>query len=250
MSLQQIREQTIKRNETLRQNKPESAMCKKCNLEGELVFVEFIGWKVVCKKCEEAERAISLKAEEENRIVQRLNFSNLPIGLVSKTFENFDSKHCKAQIERVLLNLQDGKGLYIFGRSGSGKTHIAAAIVNKIVKESISNIRFVQTIDLLLEIKKSFKSDEATELDIIEKYSKVPYLIIDDIGVEKPSDWSFSIFYKIINDRYVNKMQTFITSNFSLIELERRFDERIASRIVEMCEVIKMPDINYRLKKD
>jgi DNA replication protein DnaC len=64
----------------------------------------------------------------------------------------------------------------------------------------------------------------------------VDLLILDDLGVDKPSDWVLNVLYNIINYRYENLKKTIITSNFSLDEIAEAFnDNRITRRIERMC---------------
>ena len=76
---------------------------------------------------------------------------------------------------------------------------------------------------------------------IIQRYSEADCLVLDDLGAEKTTDWSFSVLYLIIDNRYNNYKKTIITSNFALNQLAGKLgDDRIPSRIRAMCSIVKM----------
>jgi DNA replication protein DnaC len=69
---------------------------------------------------------------------------------------------------------------------------------------------------------------------------------MDDLGTEKPSDWVIQTLYVIINSRYEEDKQTVITSNYSLEEIRKNLNDKIASRIIAMTEVIEIKGIDRR----
>lgn len=145
--------------------------------------------------------------------------------------------------------------MFISGKTGSGKTHLACAILadlfyrGKIAdkKGTIKRQDFITAPELLLKIKHTFDG-HGDEAELISWYSFGDLLVLDDFGAEKASDWSNNVLYVILNRRYRNCLPTIITSNLSPQEVENEHGARIASRI--MCGnifVIDAPD--YRKKK-
>lgn len=107
---------------------------------------------------------------------------------------------------------------------------------------------FVTVPELLLEIRKSFGKEDQDESKIVDKYSNVSLLILDDLGAEKCSEWAEATLYIIIDRRNRDEMMTIVTSNLSLPEIEQHLGARIASRLSDMKVInIKMPD--YRKKR-
>ena len=108
---------------------------------------------------------------------------------------------------------------------------------------------FVSIPDLLLEIRHSFKEkSETDEQDIINKYSEIDLLVLDDLGIEKTSEWSIQTLYTIIDRRYRDMKRTIITSNLNLKEIADKLDDRISSRIAGMCDCITLKGADRRLK--
>ena len=147
--------------------------------------------------------------------------------------------------EKMPELIEKGTGLYMYSHTkGSGKTRMAASIAYEIIDELHLPVKFVTSIQILNEIKRSW--DEGGESDLLYKLSTVKVLIIDDFGTEAVKDWLSERFYHIINERYINKLTTIFTSNASLAELE--YDERITNRILAMSIIIPFPEESVREK--
>jgi len=172
------------------------------------------------------------------------------------------------EIDTLIVKVQQerGRGIYIHGDAGSGKTVLAAMLLealrledylhptplpegenDKDTRESWSY--FLPVCNLLGELRNTFSNQERTEMEIIEEYSAAKYLILDDIGAEKVSDWTLQSLSIIINNRYEYLKSTIFTSNFNLDQLaEKLGDDRIPSRIFGMCYIHSMENVDRRLE--
>jgi DNA replication protein DnaC len=132
--------------------------------------------------------------------------------------------------------LKDNGGFFFHGISGTGKTIYACKLLQyaNIKFNNAWHPCFVSVPQLLEDIRKTISSNGPSEL--IDYYqNKVDWLVLDDIGVEKVSDWVLQTFYLIINHRYEFLKTTIFTSNYSLPQLSDRFGEqRIVYRIGQM----------------
>lgn len=151
--------------------------------------------------------------------------------------------------EKVSAMFKEGRGLYLWGDCGTGKTHIAYAIwlrcVEKKVRCKIYNSP--EMFDVIRDYYgKSTYDYRDNELKMLTDWEGL--LIIDDVGAEKPTDWVAETFYKVINVRYEKMLPTIFTSNFSLDQLADKIGDRVPSRIAEMCEVVKLGGEDRRLK--
>lgn len=191
------------------------------------------------------------------------NNFGLPERFKNKNFLNFEGFEDKIELaKKAILN---NSGVFIYGDCGTGKTHIACALMRlwyqnnfKIVYDEFSfkdvvqkpvDPYFLPSVEFFLNLKETFSKDNSeTENSYISKLSNIPLLIIDDVGAEKVSDWSRQTFYTLIDRRYRQMKQTIITSNLSLDNLAKNIDDRITSRIIEMCEIVSLGKIDYRLK--
>lgn len=153
---------------------------------------------------------------------------------------------------KVLLRemKQNNKGLYIHGTVGTGKTHIAYAIKKQYEKVMGRTATFWSTTELFAEMKADFdrhRLDKQHTLDNLMESTRL--LILDDIGAEKPTEWVQEQFYLLINKRYNEMHPTIFTSNLSISELSAQLGDRIASRIVEMCNIVRLDGTDRRLQK-
>jgi DNA replication protein DnaC len=177
------------------------------------------------------------------------------------------SKRIEVDLQKIPFKEAPIESAYIYGKIGSGKTINAIFRILSYIKECIYSEKeqfwessFITVPELLLKFKQSYtiqktkpnddEKDEKgplTEYQLLEYYSNVDFLVLDDFGVERTTDWSFQLLYILINRRYENMKITVITSNYSLEALaEKLGDERITSRIQQMCKIYQTSDKNYR----
>ena len=167
--------------------------------------------------------------------------------------------------------LESGPGIYGRGKcislrsSRVGKTYVAVALMREKISgdneaifthpDGVTKVyvpaypRMISVPDLLLEIRECFSGRTGdSESSLIEKYAGKKCLILDDLGVEKTTEWSLQTLYTIIDRRYREEKQTLITSNLTLNEIAEKVGDRIASRIAGMCKVVEIKGRDRRLK--
>ncbi len=221
---------------------------------------------MICKKCGYGLRQNSSRC----RVCQRLEdwetqgCQKNAAALFSKRIVNNLQKLTIAPDEKDIQGVFNGKGLYLYGAAGSGKTLYASALALEVIRQGFVypgcpplTAKFINCLNLLEEIRASFgvpvvrdaeHQEVKTTSQILDYYSSVPLLILDDLGVERPTDWSLQIIQIIINNRYEAVLPTIITSNLGLEALADQLDDRIASRIYEMCRLVSFGDKDHRLK--
>lgn len=160
----------------------------------------------------------------------------------------------------IIDRVENGQGLYLYGTVGTGKTTAVCSIaMSYIVMKSQRDLRegnrthqlvqYVNIPDLLDLIKRGFDDDESAKIaeQKMKNLRKVPLVILDDIGAERPSEWARERLLTVIGSRYDNELSTFLTSNLTLKEL-REIDPtgRIPSRIAGMSVPIEFTGADRR----
>lgn len=160
------------------------------------------------------------------------------------TLKSYRGNEKLVAVLRDVSTRQDG--CILRGNTGCGKTHLAVAMIQGV---GLFEALFITVPDLLLKIRSSFNGGRETEEEIIQKYTEVPVLVLDDMGAEKPTEFSITTLYIIIDRRMRDCRKTIITTNLSKEEIEKVFGARIASRLAGMENIkINMPD--YRKNRD
>jgi DNA replication protein DnaC len=166
-------------------------------------------------------------------------------------FDNFQGND--KLVDRIRTAMGRDESLVLIGNTGCGKTHLAIAAMRYLVDaERIgAGSTFIPVPELLLKIRATFREGAGeTEEEVIDRYSKCRFLILDDLGAEKTTEFSIATLELIINRRVMEDKQTIITTNLSLDEIEGKLSARIASRLSEMnCVKITMPDYRKRVRK-
>jgi DNA replication protein DnaC len=109
--------------------------------------------------------------------------------------------------------------------------------------------RFLEAVELFLKLRDTFSKDSPLdESGILAGYVNVPLLLLDDLGAEKVSDYVKQTLYLLINKRYGDCRDTFITSNLSLEEIGHSYGDRLASRIAGKGEELILKGKDRRLK--
>lgn len=194
--------------------------------------------------------------------LRRYSGGNLRIELQS--FDNFDPRQnpkALAAAQEYAAGFSDrrsgedcGKGLFLVGVRGVGKSHLAAAITNAVIGQGVGVI-FTTAYDLLARIKATYSTQDIDEGAVLNVYRTIPLLVIDDPGKEQPTEWSLSRLYSIIDYRYRNLLPVIITSNYGDKELVERLTPQygdrqtalaLVDRLFEMCLAVPMGGQSWR----
>ena len=213
---------------------------ERCNCEKAIQFWKEFDLEQEEKQRQEKNRKIINNIYKDNYMKKRLQKYN---------FENFSDTYKEKNVINQLIKFTDSciksemkNGLIIYGNIGYEKTYLAACIANKMIEQN--KIALMEKSSSIIDrIKASFNKEGLSETQIIELYSNVDMLIIEDFGNENLSKWALEKLYKIISNRYDNELPIVITTRYNkeqLIEqLSTENDTEIAEEIVkvlnEMC---------------
>ncbi|MFQ3582170.1 MAG: AFG1/ZapE family ATPase [Chloracidobacterium sp.] len=150
--------------------------------------------------------------------------------------------------------VERGLGLMFLGPCGVGKTHLAVATANALMKQKRVPCLFYDFRDLLKTIQETYNPQtQTTELTVLRPVYDTDVLVLDELGAGKATEWVRDTITHILNTRYNEQKTTIITSNYldhptERYEetLEERIGIRLRSRLYEMCKTIQMSGDDYR----
>lgn len=162
--------------------------------------------------------------------------------------------------EDVPLNMDDaerleaGRGMYVYGRQGSGKTFRACSALRGWLSRNRGRALFTTSVGMLYEVTATYSSAETAE-SVLEKYGGCEVLVIDDLGKENPTANSLSILWYLLNMRYERNLPTIVTTQYDGNELVSRLALKgdaetarsMVSRLFETCDAVDMGQYDMRL---
>lgn len=183
---------------------------------------------------------------------------------VCKRFQNASLENYRADTEeqrRLIDALRDGltngwsKNIVIVGGVGTGKTHLAYAILNTQAETCTSSVNseyrwYSETKVVYRSIKEIIDNihdswDDKSCSDM-ERFCCCPLLIIDEIGVQYGTDSERTELYTIFNRRYEEELPIIAISNHKLTELQRILGQRIYDRLTGGALIFELTGRSFR----
>lgn len=205
-----------------------------------------------CGKAELArqEQEAHLKRERE-RVQELFSFSLVDERFRESTFDNLIETPDNAKGIRIAKNYVEhfdemyrlGKGLILYGPTGTGKTFLADCIANTLMEKGVP-VLVTSIIALTRGMGEHLPS-------VLEKMSNARLLVLDDFGAERFTDFKSEQIFDVIDTRYSSKKPMIITTNYPLSELKKAENirqQRVNERILEVCHPVKMDGESWRKK--
>lgn len=218
--------------------------------EGKETTVFSRTFRTGCPKCAEIEKQrneqerIEEEAQDKRIKLQRkLGAALIPHRFVDKSFDDYKASSteqkkalavCVEYASNFRAHFDSGRCLLMLGKPGTGKTHLAAAIANHLMKTTEATAVYRTVGGILQHIKGSYDKEAGyTEKQAFDVYSKAHLLVIDEVGATKPTEFELATLFAIINARYEEMMPTVIISNLPAKELPAAMGERCVDRLRE-----------------
>ncbi len=193
----------------------------------------------------------------ESRVETLRQRSGLSKRMKGYTFSNFDpfanlpgTTKAVEKVQQYLAaweeNREAGRGLYFCGDVGSGKTHLAVAVMNELMTRKRVPSLFVTVPELLDNLRGAYKEPGQDMDEWMAAVKNADLLVLDDLGSERVTEWVQERIFVIVNHRYREALPTLFTSNIGPEQLPAQLGERTASRIIAMCEGIELTGRDYR----
>jgi len=184
---------------------------------------------------------------------QNLDWSRLPLSGIAER-HTATAGAVRRYAGRVVQNASEGRGLWLLGNKGTGKTTLAYYVAQEARAAGLS-VLTRNTTDLLNELRDSYKPDaQPTTRQIIDAVTHVDLLHLEDVSVPRPNDWVLEQLYTIVNRRYEHNKAIVFTSDTPYGEginpdtLADHIGERTYSRLMQMIEQpFFMTGADYRL---
>jgi len=126
---------------------------------------------------------------------------------------------------------QPSEGLFITGLPGTGKTHLAAAIVRRVIESGRSNLLFERCADFYLRVRDCYREGMGSEAAELSRLDSPSLLVLDDLGAGSLSDFERRCTLEVLDRRINQTRPTVVTSNWTLGKISEAMDDRIASRL-------------------
>ncbi|MDN7179072.1 ATP-binding protein [Caballeronia sp. SEWSISQ10-4 2] len=207
---------------------------------------------------EEAERVTEEQRKQE-RIESRIKASGIPAAFRDRCFTNYlaesaDQRRAAGVAHEFAKtfsrsHLPEGSMLVFGGNPGTGKSHLALAILQHVMKRHTG--MYLDAMSLIRRVRATWRRDaDETEEEVVRTLGEtIDLLVIDEIGVQRGTEDEQTILFDVLNRRYREKRPTILLTNLDGPGLKEFLGPRIMDRIFERADIVPFKWESYRRKK-
>ncbi|MDD6084998.1 MAG: ATP-binding protein [Oscillospiraceae bacterium] len=228
-----LRCQQLKKNYLIKNGYPEDYLqtkyyCKICEDTG------FHNGKM-CQCMKEICHKLAVEDMNKSAHIKLTTFDSFNLEYYkSSSANNDDSYETMCNIYKYCRNYalnfsENSESILMTGRTGLGKTHLSLSIASEIISKGYSVI-YDSIINLLSKIEREHFGRD-TETDTLSVIFDTDLLILDDLGTEFDTQFNVSAVYNIIDTRINRNLPTIVSTNLSMEQIRKKYEERIVSRL-------------------
>jgi len=237
-----------------------------CDTHGEYISAgtRYLGTREIwtrCPDCTEIMRAEELQAEANKKAAEAkatmerlLDQASIPQRFIGRSFDNFVAttteqqnalQVSRAYVEAFQDHYKRGTGLILSGMPGTGKSHLAAAILQGIMPRHCG--LYTTCMGIIRSIRGTWRKDsEHSETDVLRAYAGTPLLVIDEIGVQYGTDGEQTILFDVLDRRYRDQMPTILLTNQAKAGFKQFIGDRSFDRLIETSRWVAFDWPSYR----
>lgn len=231
-----------------------------CPTHGDFQALMMAGRWTPCPQCSEA-RIKELEAEDmerdrASRLTHLSNICGIPAKMRGASFKTFRTgtpekeQALKSFVQfgvRFADVAQVGGKLIVLGTTGTGKTHLACALISSLVQNGIA-CRYAEANHIALEVRDTYASgSNRTELEVLNIYAGFDLLVLDEVGVGRGNDHEKRIVADVLSMRHNDNKPTIVISNLARQQFMEAVGDRIWSRLHENGRFLVMNWEDHRI---
>lgn len=214
-----------------------------------------------CPDCEDARLARERKDaadqqahRESARLMEMIDEARIPARFIGRTFDNFHASSQKQEealsvvrsySEQFESHLKRGSGLILSGMPGTGKSHLAGALLQSIMPTHCG--MYSTCMGVIRSVRNTWRKDsERSETEVLRIYRDLPLLVIDEIGVQYGTDGEQTILFDLLDSRYRDMKPTVLLTNQDKAGFKSYIGERSFDRLTETSRWIAFDWESYR----
>ena len=236
--------------------------------EGRIYRLGGVDRRTPCPACSAESAAKAVAQVATDRAKQRadraaddaasaLAVAKIPRRFIGKGFDNYVADGpkqvaalsiCRQYAEDFDEHRRAGTGLTLSGGPGTGKSHLAAAIIHGIVPGH--SALYATVSDILRSVRDTWRRDSAISTGkMVESLRNLDLLVLDEIGVQSGTDGEHTILYDVLDGRYRDCAPTILLTNLGAVAMQDAIGDRLFDRLRETSRWVQCDWQSHRRQR-